>query len=159
MGDEQPVARPGDADVGEAAFLLHVVGLAQRPAAREHALLGADEEHDRELQALGRVQRQQDDLVLDLPVGELVGVGDERHLLEELVDAGELVRRPDQLVEVLQPPVRLDGVLGLQLGAIAGALEGRLQQLRRADRCRRRGGRRASRAGSRTRRCRVAPDR
>ena len=67
VADEQAAARPRDADVGEAAFLLHVVGLAQRPAAREHALLGADEEHDRELQALGRVQREQDDLVLDLP--------------------------------------------------------------------------------------------
>ena len=124
--------RPGDADVGEAALLLHLVGLGQRPAAREHALLGADEEHDGELEALRRVQRHQDDLVLDLPVGQLVGVGDERHLLEELVDAGELVRRPDELVEVLQPPVGLDRVLGLQLGEVAGPFERRLQQFRRA---------------------------
>ena len=63
----------------------------------------------------------------------LVRVGDERHLLEELLDAGELVRRADQLVEVLQPTVGFDGVLGLQLAAVAGALESGLQQFRRAD--------------------------
>ena len=59
------------------------------------------------------MQRHQHDLVLDLAVGEVVGVGDERHLLEELVDAGELAGRADQLVEVLDAPRRLDGVLGL----------------------------------------------
>ena len=88
VGHEQPLAGPGDADVGQAALLLQLVGLGQRPAVREHALLDADQEHDRELQPLGRVQRHQHDLVLDLAVGEVVGVGDQRDLLEELVDAG-----------------------------------------------------------------------
>ena len=66
---------PGDADVGEPALLLHLVGLGERPDVREHALLDADEEHDRELEPLGRVQRHQHDLVV---VVEVVGVGDER---------------------------------------------------------------------------------
>ena len=77
---------PGDADVGEPALLLHLVGLGERPDVREDALLHADEEHHRELQALGRVQRHQHDLVFDFAVGQLVGVGDEGDLLEELVD-------------------------------------------------------------------------
>ena len=100
---------------------------------REDALLDADEEHDGELEPLGRVQRHQHDLVLDLAVGQVVGVGDQRHLLEELVDLRELACRADQLAEVLQPSRRLDRVFGLQLGQVAGALERGLQQVARPD--------------------------
>ena len=118
---------PGDADVGEAALLLQLVGLGERTDVREDALLHADQEHDRELQALGRVQRHQHDLVV--VVVELVGVGDQRDLLEELVEPGELAGRADQLAEVLDPAGRLDRVLGLQLGEVAAVVERRLQQV------------------------------
>ena len=51
------------------------------------------QEHGRELQALGRVQRHEHDLGRGVVV-EIVGVGDEGDLLEELVDRVELARRP-----------------------------------------------------------------
>ena len=54
-------------------------------------------------------------------------------LLEELVEPRELAGRADELAEVLDPAGRLDGVLGLQLGEVAGALERRLQQVARTD--------------------------
>ena len=60
-------------------------------------------------------------------VGELVGVGDEADLLEELVDGLELPGEADQLGQVLEPALGLDGVLGLQLGEVAAALEHRLE--------------------------------
>ena len=88
---------------------------------REHAVLEAGEEDDGELQALGGVQRHQGDDAVAV-VGDLVGVGDQRHPLEEvgepgLDDAGvdvsrvggrtrdrvlgELARDGDELAEVL----------------------------------------------------------
>ena len=83
MRQVQTPHRPCDADVGEPAFLLHLVGLGERAHVREDALLDADEEHDGELEALGRVQRHQHDLIV---VVEVVGVGHQRHLFEELVE-------------------------------------------------------------------------
>ena len=131
MRDEQAPHGAGDADVGEAALLLHLVGLGERPVVREDALLDADDEHRRELEALGRVQRHQHDLVVVRR--ELVGVGDQRDLLEELVEHGELASRPDQLAEVLDPPVGLDRVLGFELGEVAGLVDRRLQQVAGPD--------------------------
>ena len=61
VGEVEPLAGPGDADVGEPALLLQLVGLADRAQVREHAVLEADEEHDRVLEALGRVQRHEHD--------------------------------------------------------------------------------------------------
>ena len=122
----EPSHRPGDPDVGESAFLLHLVWLGERTDVGEHALLDADEEHDRELEALRRVQSHQDDLVV---VVELIGVGDERHLLHELVDDGELPGGPDEFAEVLDAGVRLDRVFRLQLGQVARALECQLEHV------------------------------
>ena len=110
-------------------------GSSSARAAREHALLGADEEHDRELQALRRVQRQQDDLVLDAaPSGRSSVSATSDTCSRNSSTRVNSMRRADQLVEVLQPAVRLDGVLGLELVAVAGALERCLQQLGRPDR-------------------------
>ena len=67
----------------------------------------------RELEAFGQVRRAQHDLILDLAIEQFVGISDERDLFEELVDnQGVLERRSDELVEILHPPVGLDGVLG-----------------------------------------------
>ena len=57
----QPLAGPGDADVGEPPLLLQLLGLGEGPEVREDALLRPDQEHDGELQPLGRVQRHQHD--------------------------------------------------------------------------------------------------
>jgi hypothetical protein len=105
------------------------------------------------------VQRHQHHLVLDLTVGQLVGVGHERHLLEELVHHRELTGRADELAEVLDAAVGLDGVLGLELGEVPGAVDRRLQHVAGAlvgvgdDRPP------SGRAGRRTRRSRAPPAR
>ncbi len=93
---------------------------------REDPFLDADQEDDGELQPLRRVERHQHDLIV---IGDLVGVGDERDLFEELVHVGELACRADQLAEVLDAASGLDGVLGLQFGEVAGAVEGGLQDV------------------------------
>ena len=72
------------------------------------------------------MQRHQHDLVV---VVEVVGVGDQRHLLEELVEHGELACGSDQLAQVLDASVRLDRVLGLELGEVPGLLDRGLQQV------------------------------
>ena len=117
-------------DVGEAPLLLHLVRFGERTIVREDALLDADDEHDGELEPLGRVEGHQHDLIV---VVEIVGVGDQRHLLEELVEHGELACRTDQLAEVLDPTVRLDGVLGLELAEIARVVDRGLEQVARPD--------------------------
>ncbi len=146
-GDVEPLPGAGHADVGEAALLLQLGLVAQRARVREDAVLEPGEEHDRELQALGRVQRHQRDhagVVVVGRIGDLVGVGDERHPLQEVAEAGrdqagvdvcgiggrtghrvvgELAGDGDELGEVLDPGRVLRVVGGLELGEVAGALE------------------------------------
>ena len=83
MGQVQPVARAREPDVGEAALLLHLPLIVERPRVREHALLQPGDEDRVELEALGRVHRDQRDRVRVLLVGVLVG--DEGGLLEQPV--------------------------------------------------------------------------
>ena len=54
----QRLLRTGDADVGEAAFLVEVVRF-HAGAVRQDAFLHADQEHVRKLQTLGRMQRHE----------------------------------------------------------------------------------------------------
>ena len=141
-GQVQPLAGPGDADVGEPPLLLELLGVAERAQVREGAVLHAGEEHDRELQALGGVQgHQRDDpgLLGLLGVGDLVGVGDERDPLEEVLEADhlaglaallvELPGHGDELGEVLDPGLVLGVVAGAQLGEVARAVEHGLEQV------------------------------
>ena len=132
--DVEPLAGPGDADVGQAALLLELGLVAERPGVREDAVLEPGEEHDGELQPLGGVQRHQGDHpAVVVLVGDLVGVRDQRDALQEVgqpghdeagVDVGRVGRRPgdrvlgelpghgDELGEVLHPG-RVLGVVGL----------------------------------------------
>ena len=92
MAQVEALLGAGDADVAEAPFLFELVGIAEAAHVREHAVFQADEEHDRVLEALGRVQRHQRDGALR-PGSVLVDVGDERDRLEERLHAREALRR------------------------------------------------------------------
>ena len=72
-----------DPDVAEAALLLERA-LVERARVREDALLAADDEDDRVLEALRVVQRHQGHEAL--VVAARVGVGDQRDLLQEEVE-------------------------------------------------------------------------
>ena len=150
-GEVEPLAGPGHADVREPALLLELGLVAERAHVREDAVLHAGEEHHRELQALRGVQGHQRDhpgLLLVGLVGDLVGVGDQGHPLQEVGEAGgdragvdvggvrgragdgvvgELAGHGDELGEVLDPGLVLRVVGGLELGEVAGALQHRLQ--------------------------------
>ena len=82
-------------------FLFELVGIGERTDVGEHAVLASDEEDDRELEALRRVQRHEDHRTA--VAVELVGVGHEGDLLEEVVDRRHLAGGPDELGEVLEP--------------------------------------------------------
>ena len=137
-GHRQVLAGPGDADVTEAP-LLFLLALLERALMRKDAFLEADDEDGVVLEALGVVERHQRHQWLG--VGEVVLVGVERDLLEELLERRELLvalERPvgvelagdaDQLFEVLDPPLGLDRALGAQRFEIAGLLEQVLEQL------------------------------
>ena len=80
---------------------------------REHAVLATDHEHDRKLEPLGIVQRHQRDDAL--VVAQVVLLGEERDLLEELLHRAAVLRRgvvlarhSDELLEVLEAPLGLD---------------------------------------------------
>ena len=83
VGQVEVAHRARDADVGEPALLLDVA-LVDRARVREDAVLAADDEDDRELEALGVVQRHQRHEAL--VVADRVGVGEQRDLLQELAD-------------------------------------------------------------------------
>ena len=126
----QSLPGPSDADVGQPALLLHLIGLGEGTDVREDTFLDADDEDVRELEALGGVQcHQQHPRVVAV---DLVGVGDQRHLLDELFDGGELPGRTDQLAEVLQPPRCFDRAFRLELAQVPAAIDRRLQELGRS---------------------------
>ena len=141
VGQEQPLLGTGDADVREASLLLELHRFGQRPAVREHTFFHTHEEHRGELQTLRGVERHQHDTVV---VVEIVGVGHQGHLLEELVEPGELASRPDQLAEVLDASGGLDRAFGLELGEVAAVGQRRLQQIARTVVESQRRGRRAA---------------
>ena len=149
--DVEPFAGAGDAHVGQSPLLLQLAGVTQRAQVREDAVLEPGQEDDRELQPLGGVQgHQRDDPVALVAVGDLVGVGHQRHPLEErlqrprvdrlvrvggglgrLGDIGrvgdELAGHRDQLGEVLDPGLVLRVVGALESGEVAAAGQHRLQ--------------------------------
>ena len=146
-GDVEALLRAGETDVGEAALLLELGLVAERALVGEDAVLEAGEEDDRELEALGRVERHQRDdpgVVAVRGVGDLVGVGDQGDPLEEVAEAdgdgagldlgrvgarprlrvlGELAGDRDELGEVLHAGAVLRVVARLELGEVARALE------------------------------------
>ena len=122
----QPVHRPRDAHVGQAALLLDVL-LVEGALVREDALLHAGDEHDRELEALGVVHRHQGDELVG--VGEGVDVAVERYLLQEAVEAGllgplvVLAGHADELLEVLEAALGLQRALALEGRLVAALVE------------------------------------
>ena len=94
---------------------------------REHTIFHTDEEDGRKLEPLGRVERHQHDGAVVGAFRKLVGVGDERDLLEELVHVLEVACRAHQLREVLESSFGLDRVLALEFGQIAGGVEDELE--------------------------------
>src|SRR5690606_23816483 len=103
----QRALRTGDADVEQAPFLVQAT-LLDAGLVRQVAVLDADDEHVVELQALGRVQAHQPDLVAGVA---LVGVREQRQCGGEVARTGiaPAVEPVCELVEVA--PARLE--LGL----------------------------------------------
>ena len=125
VGDVEPLARAGDTDVCETPLFFHLVGLTECADVREDAVLEPHEHHHRELEALRRVQRHEYDL--RLVAVDLVDIGDEADLFEELVDRVEVTRHTDQLGEVLEAAFGFDGTFGLQFGGVPTAFEHRFE--------------------------------
>ncbi len=128
----QVLAGPGDPDIEEPALLLELARLGERAEVREDPLLQAHHEDRRILQALGRVQRHQRDA--GAVAVQLVGVRHQGHRLEEAEDVVEVGRLGGQLGQVLDPSVRLVGVLRHQLGQVARPLGHQLHEVGRVDR-------------------------
>ena len=91
----------------------------------EDAVLQAHHEDGGELEALGRVQRHQHDARVVL--GELVLVGNQADSLQQLLDGLVLARDTDELGQVLEPPLCLDGPFRFQPGGVPRAVEDGLQ--------------------------------
>ena len=86
--------RARQADVGEPALLLQArrAALVQAALVGEQPLLPARQEHDVELQPLGRVQRHQRDALVAVV---RVDVHDQRDVLQEALQRLELVHEAD----------------------------------------------------------------
>ena len=119
-------------DVREPALLLELLLVVERAVVREQALLEARDEHDRELEALRGVERDQRDRVGLALVRVLVG--DQRRLLEQPVQ--RVVRRQvvvagrhlAQLEQVRPAVLALLGAVG-EHRPVAGRLEDLVEQL------------------------------
>ena len=125
--DRKLLPGPGDGHIGQAALLLHLLGVVEHPRAREHPLLPAGEEHHRELQPLGGVDRHHHGTVRPLVV--VVDVRKQGDLLQKAGEAGLFpglllvpAQHGGQLLHVFQPlfgPLR---VVLLQIVLIGQAL-------------------------------------
>ena len=128
MGDVQPLTGPGDADVGEAAFLLQLVGLGRATASAGRSPSSAPTRN-----TTGNSRPLAECSVISTTwsstsPSEVVRVGDQRRPARGTRRPGSnSPRRADELAEVLDAARRLDRVLGLQLGHVARPLEGRLR--------------------------------
>ncbi len=123
----QLLAGASDPYVGEATFLGQLVGV-QGPCVREDPLLHPGQEHDRELQTFGRVERHERHLP-GVGVRDLVSVRHQRHSLQETCQGwlfGHLFvvgSHGLQLAEVLHPAGILR-VIGVRKHIqVAGALQ------------------------------------
>ena len=104
--DRQVLTGAGDADIGEAAFLLQSLqpALIHRALRREEPILPTRQKHTVELQTLGGVIGHQRDLLHRV---FLLILHDQRDVLQEALKVLEFIKRLDKLFEILQPPRRL----------------------------------------------------
>ena len=118
----------GEADIGEAALLLQAgaAALVERALVREQAFLPAGQEHGLELQPLGRMQRHDGDGV-ELLV--LLGVHDQRDMLEEGAQRLVFLHGADQLLQVFEPARRLGRAVVLPHLGVAALLQDDLGEL------------------------------
>jgi hypothetical protein len=129
---------PRHAHVAQPALLLEV-SLLDRPHVGEDALLAADDQHRLVLEPLRVVERHQGAEALVAAQRILVGVQGDlgQELLQglnvalplDLAVGVELPRHPDQLLEVLDPPLGLDRALGLERLQVARVVEHGLEHL------------------------------
>src|SRR5262245_13277023 len=119
---------PGHADVGQPPFFFEAGGAALIKAAlmREQTLLPAWQEHELELEPLGRVQGHQGNAI---PGIGGVGVHHQRHMLEEALQTFELVHEAHQFLEVLEPRLRLRALLLLPHLGVTGFIQDQLGEL------------------------------
>ena len=129
-GKAQPdlPARPRDADIGKAAFLLEPDGavLVDRALAREDPLLPSGHEDIVELQPLRGVKRHQRDLAA-VRIG--VAVHDKRDMFEEPLERIEILHRVDKFGQVLEPPFGFRRTVRLPHRRVAGLIQNRLCQV------------------------------
>ena len=95
VGEVKALLGPSNADVGEAPLFFELIGLTDRTHVREDPFFHAHQENHGKFETLGRVQSHQDDI--GLVVVDLVGVGNQAHLLEELIDGFEAASEADEL--------------------------------------------------------------
>src|SRR5262249_46809405 len=126
----QALLGAGHADVAEAALFFEQIGFIDRAAVREQAVLQAGEKYQRELEALGIVQRHQRDRRLFV-VG--VSVGDERGVIEEVADRfaalGGFGGGVEQFIQILDARFGFGRLFGLQHPLVAGAIKNELDEL------------------------------
>ncbi|MNN53373.1 hypothetical protein D3C81_1681200 [compost metagenome] len=101
---------------------------------REDPFLHADDEHDRELQALGTVHRHQHDRIVVWLLGiavvvHAIDIRDQRQIRQEgdqrliFIIVLEFHRDGQELVDILQPRAGFQRVLVLQLQPVLGHLQ------------------------------------
>ena len=125
IGDEpdlHPLLAAGDADIGQPALFLEAgaTALVEGALMGKQPLLPAGQEDGLELQPLGRVQRHDRDGV---HLGVLLGVHDQRHMLQEGGQRVIGLHGADEFLEVLQSARRLGRAIVLPHLGVAGFLE------------------------------------
>ena len=145
-GQDQLVHGAGHADVAEAAFFFDVFRDEHGAGMRKKSFFEAAEEDQGKLQSLGGVQAHQRDLGAGVVV---VGVGDERGVVQEFVQSFGAVARVhggvDQFAQVLDAGESLGRVLVFEQLDVAGTVDQEFQDVGSADGGSRKGiGRRAN---------------
>ena len=117
VGEKQAVLGPGERHVGQAALLVHLGGFVVAAGVGEELFLEADEDHDAEFEALGRMGGEQRDRVA--AGGQVVDVGNQRGFAEV---SGQAFSGAEAVV-LGGGGLKLDYVLPAFLGAIGVVVE------------------------------------
>ena len=120
--------RARQADIGEAALLLQpgAAALVHRPLVRKEPVFPAGQEDGLEFQPLCRMQRHDVD---GIELGILLGVHDQRDMLQEGAQALILLHGADQLLQVLEPAGRFRRAVVLPHRGVAGFVQHDLGKL------------------------------
>ena len=120
MTEHELFFRARDAYIRKSPFFFQFDRVVKRSVVRKNSFFHTDDEYHWKLETFGRVQRHQRDVIIRI---QLIGVGNECHLLQKLINLSKFGSNTNQFVDVLFAPSRLHRIFGLQFTHVSASIQ------------------------------------